>query len=169
MLVFQIKLMHKQYKGSREEFKKIKAQIFFFFKAHYLEGGFYNLMTGRAAFSLWFSCENLAQDFWSLKVYSPRDREASFSGRGVNLMAGPRKMAKVFLQIGEFCLVLHMLLPAIVRNAWFSDPLPRWPVCWSSSVPKAESNTGMWRRWCSGKGQLVLQVVNISPKGSTAV
>lgn len=40
-------------------------------------------------------------------------------------MAGPRKMAKVFLQIGEFGLVLHMLLPAIVRNAWFSDPLPR--------------------------------------------
>lgn len=40
-------------------------------------------------------------------------------------MAGPRKMAKVFLQIGEFGLVLHMLLPAIVRNAWFSDTLPR--------------------------------------------
>lgn len=35
------------------------------------------------------------------------------------------------------------------------------------SVTKAECwNTGIWRTWNSGKGQLMLQRANISPKGS---
>lgn len=71
-------------------------------------------------------------------------------------------MAKASLQKGEFC--FHTAILRIVLVSYLLSPLP---VHSNPSVAKAESwNTGIGRRGGSGKGQLMLQRANITPKGS---
>lgn len=50
---------------------------------------------GAAFFSLWFSWENLAHDFWSLEVCSSIEAGVHHLARESNLMAGPSKTVKI--------------------------------------------------------------------------